>query len=320
MRFHKITASIQSFCGVCSIVKDKVIHFIEATTDEDIKCVTKTKDCLFRQYETSRLTNFVDFLSLSLDLKALKASLMSDTEIAFADDIASKVHGVIDYANELKTLPLKTTGTPLFRMYLALCAKCTEIRQVIEELNLPAVRPNVYDLTDGGPGVSITNHEVKYRAVERIKIHNIDRYIRTHMSTEDQGKNESERTNAAIGNAMCDGGSLPWKYFEPFGPDQNIADVSLDECIKCVVDETMKRNAWKVCEEAVLRIDDAPGPGRHDFLKAFTTPSKDVMFFSDKDYLNEYVHKTKSQKTVPGHGYYSKIEKFIDDHFHMLLS
>ena len=80
----------------------------------------------------------------------------------------------------------------------------------------------------------------------------------------------------------------------------------------------MKRNAWKVCEEAVLRIDDAPGPGRHDFLKAFTTPSKGIMLFSDKDYLNEYVHKTKSQKTtVPGHGYYSKIEKFIDDHFHV---
>ena len=73
-----------------------------------------------------------------------------------------------------------------------------------------------------------------------------------------------------------------------------------------------------MCEEAVLRIDDAPGPGRHDFLKAFTTPSKDVMFFSDKDYSNEYVHKTKSQKkTVPGHGYYSKIEKFIDERFHV---
>ena len=38
------------------------------------------------------------------------------------------------------------------------------------------------------------------------------------MSTEDQGKNEAERTNAAVGNALCDGGALPWQYVEPF-PD-----------------------------------------------------------------------------------------------------
>ena len=58
------------------------------------------------------------------------------------------------------------------------------------------------------------------------------------MSTEDQGKNEAERTNAAIGNALCDGGVLPRQYVEPF-PDGNVDDVSLDD-YKHRVDEAMK--------------------------------------------------------------------------------
>ena len=77
---------------------------------------------------------------------------------------------------------------------------------------------------------------------------------------------------------MCDGGSLKWKHFEPF-PDGQIAD-DLDKYIcKLTVDNTMTHNAWQVCEEIVSRIDDSPGPGRSDFLKTFTPPSKRTCFF-----------------------------------------
>ncbi len=100
-------------------------------------------------------------------------------------------------------------------------------------------RPNVYDLTDGGPGVSVTNYEVRYRAAERMRLLNLDRYIRSHMSTEDQGRNESECTNAAIGNALCDGGPLPWNYHEAFPNNRDIAEVGLEE-YKHKVDETMR--------------------------------------------------------------------------------
>ena len=48
------------------------------------------------------------------------------------------------------------------------------------------------------------------------------------MSTEDQGRNESERTHAAIGNALCDGGLLLWNYHEAL-TEKDIDNVSLEE-------------------------------------------------------------------------------------------
>ena len=105
-----------------------------------------------------------------------------------------------------------------------------------------------------------------------------------------------------------------WDHFQAF-PDGDLENVSLEE-YKDKVDEKMKKNAWKVCEEVVTRVDDAPGPGQKDYIKAFQTPEKNKMFFWDKQYLLDYIHKPKSQKSAaPGHGYYSKIEKFMSDHF-----
>jgi hypothetical protein len=134
------------------------------------------------------------------------------------------------------------------------------------------------------------------------------------MSTEDQGENESERTNAAIGNALCDGGPLPWDHFKAF-PDGNLDNISLEH-YKDTLDAIAKQNAWYVCDEVVARMDDAPRPGCRDFLKGYVTTRPNEMFFWDKNHLMDYVHKPKTLKsTAPGHGYYSKLDKFIDAHF-----
>ena len=61
---------------------------------------------------------------------------------------------------------------------------------------------------------------------------------------------------------MCDGGSLPWKYLEPFQIGQIPDD--LDE-YKLTVDNTMKHNACQVYEVVVFRIDDVPAPDKSDF-------------------------------------------------------
>ena len=42
----------------------------------------------------------------------------------------------------------------------------TNILAFIDECQLPDVRSNAFDLTDGGPGVSVRNHEVKYSCKE----------------------------------------------------------------------------------------------------------------------------------------------------------
>jgi hypothetical protein len=298
------------FRGFCAMIIDKSTHIIDSTVHEDLRCVTNDDACQFREYEHTRLKNMVNYLSLALEYSCKEKASLTEKEQPVVHEIAQKTESLISAAKKLQ-MQVHVTGHSLIRKYDALKAMCHNLQTKINNLNLPLPRPNVYDLTDGGPGVSVTNHEVRYRAAERIRIHNLDRYGRSHMSTHDQGKNEAERTNAAIGNALCDGGPLPWQYVEPF-PDGNVENVTLEE-YKEQVEEAMKQNAGKVCDEVVIRIDDAPGPGCKDFLKAFKTPSENEMFFSDKDYMNNYIHKPKRQKRqAPGHGYYSQIKKFLE--------
>ena len=81
----------------------------------------------------------------------------------------------------------------------------------------PAVHlPIISELTDAGPGVGVSNLEVKARFVELSEIQCTDRRVRIHRARGDSGQNEAERTNASIGDALVDGGSMKWEYFTPY--------------------------------------------------------------------------------------------------------
>ena len=56
-----------------------------------------------------------------------------------------------------------------------------------------------------GPGVGVSNNEVKFRDAEMCRrIFGSDYRIRLHRAREDSGQNEAERTNSAAADAVCD--------------------------------------------------------------------------------------------------------------------
>ena len=61
--------------------------------------------------------------------------------------------------------------------------------------------------TDAGPGVGITNHDVRYRIAQKIRIVNADYFVRLHLSNGDSAHNEAERCQGYVGDAICDGGN-----------------------------------------------------------------------------------------------------------------
>ena len=76
----------------------------------------------------------------------------------------------------------------------------------------------------------------------------------------------------------------------------------------------MEKNAWIVCEEIKLRVDDEKGPGG-DFMRAYVTEHNEDQFFFNKDELLQFCEKAPSEKhSVPGHNYFKKITNFIDTH------
>lgn len=81
-------------------------------------------------------------------------------------------------------------------------------------------------------------------------------------------------------------------------------------------EDISEKNSWYVCNEVKDRVHDSPGPAK-DFMIATITPKLHQGFFHDQKYLKEFLEKKSlaSTKLVPGHGYYSKIENFIQKHY-----
>ena len=70
--------------------------------------------------------------------------------------------------------------------------------------------------SDVGPGVGVSNNEVKFRDAEFARIFNSDYRVRVHRSRGDSGQNEAERTNSGCGDALVDGSTLEWKKYKKF--------------------------------------------------------------------------------------------------------
>ena len=126
-------------------------------------------------------------------------------------------------------------------------SSCGDIVSIMRELKLPLVKPKWCDLTDAGPGVGISNFEVKFRDVELCKMFRSDYRIRVHRSRGDSGQGEAERTNSAIGDSVVDGATINWerhKQFEEMTEDK-IKSLGVKE-FEELEKERMEKNAWFV--------------------------------------------------------------------------
>ena len=101
-----------------------------------------------------------------------------------------------------------------------LCQKtwelCSSLLELIDELQLPPVKPRVVFLTDAGPGVGVSNFEVKFRDAELARMYNSGYRIRLHRSRGDSGQGEAEQTNSAIADSIVDGAAIDWEVIKRY--------------------------------------------------------------------------------------------------------
>lgn len=76
----------------------------------------------------------------------------------------------------------------------------------ISELKLPIIKPRWLDLTDAGPGVAVSNGDVRFHDAEMAMFLGSD--WRCHRARGDSCQNEAERTNTALGDVIADGGTI----------------------------------------------------------------------------------------------------------------
>ena len=184
----------------------------------------------------------------------------------------------------------------------------------MSRFRLPELKSRYLEWSDAGPGVGITNNDVRYRTAQKVRIINADYLIRLHLANSDSSHNEVQRCQAYLGDAICDGVALEWEHRKLLDQQtiEDLRQMSSDE----LADYELKRmtyNAYKVCEEVASRIDGAPGPS--GFLKGFRACKNDVLFFSDKEYLAKFLSTSgKERKRLPGAAYYEKLTEFMDLH------
>ena len=208
-----------------------------------------------------------------------------------------------------------STGSLLWQEYCKTLTACHELLNLFSSFGLPNVKPRVIELTDAGPGVGCNNNEVQFRIAERILIHNLDKLVHVHRARGDSGQNEAARTNASIGDALVTGETLNWEHYKRFEnmSEEDIEALTVQDYEK-LEKERMEKNPWKAAGVLAERVDGEPAP--HGFISCSVTPREYEQFYWDKEHLRAYAStKARSAKEkLPGHGYYSKIDRFFAGH------
>lgn len=151
--------------------------------------------------------------------------------------------------------------------------------------------------------MSVSNGDVRFHDAEIAMFLGSDWRCRCLRARGDSCQNEAERTNSALGDAIADGGTIEWEYYEQFHDltDEQAQNLSLKEYTEHE-EARMEKNAWKVSVDVENRLDDAPV--LKEFVKAHLTKPEDKQFFFNKDNLKQYLNAQSEQKnpSVPGHG------------------
>lgn len=204
------------FCSLCAKVKDNVSYFIQTTMKEDVSCVTHKVICPFKQYERIQIEHLSNALSKARNTwKTEMKDDIDQAEIAKAKELIDCMSTFTESLKNAITHLETSSGERLWQVFEGL-VNDNSILKKMSEFNLATVKPRILELTNGGPGVGVSSFEVRFRDAEIALLHNSDRRVRVHRATNDSGQNEAERSNACIGDALVDGGSLKWEYYEQY--------------------------------------------------------------------------------------------------------
>lgn len=131
-----------------------------------------------------------------------------------------------------------------------------QVLDCINELKLPPVKSDILKNTDAGPDVRGSNVTVRYSDAEMARILNSDHVNRIHRARDDSGQKKGERSNACIGEALIDGGTMQWKFYDALDglTQDEIAALSLDD-IKKREELATEQNAWTVARNVPERIN-----------------------------------------------------------------
>ena len=152
----------KNFRSICADLKDNVTLFKIMTVDEDIQRVSKpSPDAKYVSYEVRRLmhlNNSINRIS-NCDFSKLKKTLYASNVLPIIQEISICTKTIL--------MQLERNASPdILPLYTSLCNVCQTFIEIMTDMALPIVKPRWFENSDAGPGVGVSNFEVKFRDAE----------------------------------------------------------------------------------------------------------------------------------------------------------
>ena len=262
----------QSTHSACLKLKDTLSHFIMQSCEEDALMVSRGDEYI--DYEIKKLNFLSQYVTESIQALGVVGSGSDGNLLGGAGETVSNIERdgqcLLKLCKQLLVLlEQRPSGRQFWtKMEEEILPLCKNLMMYAKEIPVPPSQPYVVDITDAGPGVGISNHEVGFRVAQEIQLCNYDYYIRVHNAPNDSSSNEVERIQSHVGDAVCDGRPLDWELHKKFEglSEEEIMELSVAEIEEMEYDR-MKKNAFEVCEEVSNRIDGATTTeGFYEFL------------------------------------------------------
>ena len=156
------TALCKELKKLCSWANDATRYFIDSAMEQDVMCVTQKPDCAFKEYTLLQARSLKQQLKRAtqnwLDVK----EGLPGGEIATGAEVIDKMSVVIDEEENVETGLSSLSGKRLWKCFVTLINACKELIRYLDSIQLPNVCTQIIELTDAGPGVGVSNFEVKF--------------------------------------------------------------------------------------------------------------------------------------------------------------
>ena len=238
----KFSLPVRKFCHR---VHDILFYFKDCTLRSDVMCVTSDINCQFKEYEMKKLKWLKNQLSEAVSIFHEEKETLTHHEVASGTELIGIINDIQEVNDDIDKTSSTLSANTIWEHQEKAVNLCDAAIAFINSLKLPPLCDHILQATDAGPGVVVTNIEVKYRDIEMSRINSWTYMNRIHRAPHDSGQNEAERSNAAIGEALVDGRALHWEYFQP-------TDLISEEELKTLTVEEMKELEAEVVERNAL--------------------------------------------------------------------
>lgn len=161
------------FRSVMATLYDNLLYFNYQFDDDDLEVSKGDQDGIFQEYEMKKVQTFKERMHEFQAQVADESNSWCNKEKTALEIILTKLSApqdsIEDYRNNLGDTFVSDSEMK---------ACINECMNLLRDVKLPKIKSRVIDLTDAGPGVGISNHEVKIRTAEEIRLMNYDYYVR----------------------------------------------------------------------------------------------------------------------------------------------